>query len=154
MVESVAIAKYFARMDRSKGLLGETSIDEANIDKWLFWGQTSVVPTFGKVLAPMFGWATVDPKDHQEACKTVKDLARQVNNALEGKEFLVGAKVTLADYAVAALFFMYMQVLLEKNFRKSIPLFEAWFARIAADKFFTQRFGKAHFCERTCKVGK
>lgn len=69
LVESVAIAKYFARMNRSKGLLGETKLDEAQIDKWLFWGQTTVVPTFGKVLAPMFGWIKVPVKDQQEGVK-------------------------------------------------------------------------------------
>lgn len=76
-------------MDRSKGLLGLTSLDEAHIDKWLFWGHTSLIPTF-KVLGHTFGFTKLDHKEHQETIKQVKDQARFVNNALEGKEFLVG----------------------------------------------------------------
>ena len=77
---------------------------------------------------------------------------RYLNTHLEGKEFLVGTQITLADYCIAALLVTYMQIVLDKNFRKSIPNFTAWFERVIADTNWIKRFGKVQMCEKAMKA--
>ena len=138
-------------MDRAQNLLGASSIQEAQVDQWLIFGQLNLAPHFRSVLGPIFGWMEVTAAANAEGQKAVKDHVRTVNNALEGREWLVGESVTLADYALAALFMMYAQTILEKNYRKSVPHFSAWFERVAADAHFIKQFGKVHMCEKSVK---
>jgi glutathione S-transferase/putative methionine-R-sulfoxide reductase with GAF domain len=152
LTESTAIAKYFARMDSSKGLLGQNSLEEAQIDQWLMFAQTELFKVFGNAIAPIFGWRPIDPKDHQEGVKGLKDIAKSVNAKLEGKKYLVGEKITLADYILAAGLMMPFQLLFEVNYRKSIPHITAWFERVAADEHFISRFGKVHMAAKQQKA--
>ena len=82
-----------------------------------------------KIGLATFGW-TIDPAGHAASLKEVKDTMQKLNKALEGKEFLVGGHLSIADLAVFVAVFMPMEFALDAGFRKAMPHFSAWYERI------------------------
>ena len=70
---------------------------------WLGWTSSSLVPAMSGVAYPTFGMKIVQATEYSKLLETLKNHLKVLDNALNGKQFLVGSQVTLADLNVAAI---------------------------------------------------
>lgn len=85
---------------------GESRLD---VLRWMFWEQAHLmyaagVPFFQRVLKPMLGLGEADEQRVAESLGSFRRLVRVLDNHLDGRAFLVGESLTLADLAVAGNF--------------------------------------------------
>ena len=106
LFESNAILGYLcAQTDTS---LWPKTTARYSIMQWLSWEQAHLAPSFGPLLAqkifgPMRG-AEFDQEAWDEGLETYRKRAAALNSALEGKRYLVGDSLTIADFAVGVWF--------------------------------------------------
>lgn len=105
--ESRAIMQYLAEKNGENSLFPRDVAKRSDIVRWIFWEALH----FNKALSAIC-WETVakpafnmgDP-DQQLVAQGLEDfhrLAPVLNNQLEGREFITGDTVTLADFAVGS----------------------------------------------------
>lgn len=104
LTESMAINFYLAEK-YGKGLMPTDAVERAHVYEWSFWAITNVQPLFLAILLNTM----IRPEAERDA-KAV-DAARQqippyldfLNRALQGKEYLVGNRFTVADLNAASV---------------------------------------------------
>lgn len=151
LTESVAICKYFARKNADAKLLGSSLWEEAQVDQWLAFAHTNLLPNFFKCGYGIFGWAPVEQEVFNEASKNIRDQLKLLNTALAGKKHLVGDRITVADVVLAHFVQLVFQVLIETNQRKQFANVEAWWKGIAENEHYIKRNGKVNLCGRPIK---
>jgi glutathione S-transferase len=102
--ESMAISFYLARRAESP-LLPTEPRQEALVLQWTFWVMTEVekpilAVIFHRLLYPE---AERNAAEAEKGEETVLKRMRVLDDALEGREYLVGSRFTLADLNVAAV---------------------------------------------------
>ncbi len=103
--ESNAIMCHLAR--KAKSDLWPTDPDkQIDVLKWLSWNSehfTRHAGTlyFNYVIKPKFGLGAPDEKAAEEAIGFAKQFAAVLDQALDGRTFLLGDHLTVADFAVS-----------------------------------------------------
>jgi len=131
--ESRAIMQYLAAKKPESGLLPRDEPARADVTRWQFWDASQFSPQVGtlafqRVLKPMFGMGEPDPAKIEEALVNFRRFAAVLDKHLEGKRYIVGSSLTLADLTLASSL-MYAQ-------QADVPLAEfpnirALFSRIS-----------------------
>lgn len=82
--------------------------DERQIDiiRWLSWDASEFQPQAGGlyfeyIIKPHFNIGGPDPAEVEKATKGFRRYAKVLESHLEGREYLVGSSLTVADFAVA-----------------------------------------------------
>lgn len=128
--ESVALARFVAAEAGRNDLIGNTPFEQAQIDQFCCVAQSgiwnharnSALTTFGHV---------VDPALNANAVKELKDQLKVLNNALNGKDYLVGNRFTIADAVLFSTLLLPFTLILDAGFRKAMPHVSAWFERVS-----------------------
>jgi elongation factor 1-gamma len=147
--ESTAICKYLCTV--SKKLLGSNAVERSQVDQWVAYCNTQLFPTSYTVYKGIFGWAEVDKADWDQAGKDLKAHAKTLNTALEGKKYLVGNSVSLADLVVASMLQYAFQTTLDGGFRKAMKNLEPWAQSIYGLKEFKSVHGQTQLCAKPLK---
>lgn len=132
--ESCAIMQYLAEGTPGQTVWPQERRARADVSRWMFWACQHFAPAIG-VLTWEYIWKKfvtgqdADPKEVARGEADLAEAARVLDQHLATREWLAGADVTLADYAVAA-------PLMYKD-RARLPLdvypnLLAWFERIQA----------------------
>lgn len=105
--ECYAIMIYLCEKTGRRELYPDELAARTEINRWLFWCANEWSPTIGKLsyenlIKPMLGQGSADPVRVQEAETTFKVLAKVLDAQLAGREYVLGAKLSLADFALAA----------------------------------------------------
>lgn len=113
LYESNAIVTYLADKKGETPLYPSEPKTRALIHQWLSWTIAHFETTAGPVMWENFfkEKLTGQPGDKalaEDATKAFMPVAKVLNDALAGKDYLLGKQITLADYAVAG-FFMYVK---------------------------------------------
>jgi elongation factor 1-beta len=93
------------------------------------------------VLMPVLGHRVVPKKDFNTSLSGLKSLCKVLDTHLNGKQYLVGNGVTVADIALSTAFIPCFQTVLDAGFRKGMPNFSAWFAKCMANQGFINVVG-------------
>jgi len=126
--ETEAIIRFIVRMNPSTGLLGSTPFEEAVVAQWISWCQSTWLPLVHPPILQVFGYTKqVDAKKFTEGVKKMKEAAKDLDSALNGKKFIAGDKLTIADLYVGACFATTFQTVFDAGFRKAMPNISAWF---------------------------
>jgi glutathione S-transferase len=130
--ESRAIMQYLASKKPESGLVPGDERGRADVTRWQFWDSSHFSPQVGtvvfqRVLKKMFGMGEPDAGKIEEALASFRRFAAVLNDRLDGKQYIVGDSLTLADLTVASSL-MYAR-------QAEVPLAEfpnvqAWFSRI------------------------
>jgi glutathione S-transferase len=141
--ESNAIMQYLADKKGSE-LFPRDLKKRADVTRWQFWTVAHFDPACGPLLweAPFKKFFTGEGPDPAAVSRAIQDFhpwAAVLDRHLQGREFLVDDRITLADYSVAAAL-MYLRA-------SRIPLEEhpnamRWFQRIEAQDAW-KRSGEA-----------
>ena len=91
---------------------------------------------------------------HTKAVKDLKEACKVLNSALNGKEWLVGGSLTLADVFVAIYLAPAFQLALDAGFRKAMPHLAAWFEKMTALPLIVRTIGYVKLCQKAFPVSK
>jgi glutathione S-transferase len=140
LTESRAIMQYLASKKPESGLLPRDEQARAEVTRWQFWDSSHFSPQLGtlafqKVIKPMMGMGEPDAGKVDEALTNFRRFAVVLNERLDGRQYIVGDSMTLADLTLASSL-MYAQ-------RSQVPLAEfpniqAWFSRISNMEAWTK----------------
>ena len=133
LTESRAIMQYLASKKPESGLLPRDEAARADVTRWQFWDGSHFSPNlstlvFEKVLKAMMGLGEPDSGKIQDALTNFRRFAAVLNKRLEGKQYLVGNALTLADLTVASSLMYAKQV---DAPLAEFPNVQAWFSRIS-----------------------
>lgn len=105
LFESMAINLYLARKYGQGKLWPATIEDEGRAYQWSFWGMTEVEKHLLTVVIDMYMTPPdkKNPKAVEDAKAAVVKPFKVLNDALEGKQFLLGDSFTIADLNLASV---------------------------------------------------
>jgi GSH-dependent disulfide-bond oxidoreductase len=96
--ESGAIMLYFA--EKEKKLLGSTEIDRIEALKWLFWQVGGFGPMLGQANHFVKFTKEKHPYSIERYTKEGERLFKVLDTQLEGKKYVIGDELTIADLAI------------------------------------------------------
>lgn len=128
--ESNAIAAYLARSAGNQAFLGATPYAEAQVEQWTLIAATGNWPHASKIAYNVFGF-TYNTEEFNDAIKGIKEQVKILNTHLEGKKWLVGNSITLADVSQFISLIVPFSFALDGGFRKAMPHVSDWFQRMS-----------------------
>jgi glutathione S-transferase len=128
--ESHAILRYLAARYGAGSFWSEDAATRSLADRWLDWAQTALQPDF---LVGVF-WGFYRTPETMRNQALIKDrVARSgrhfllLDRWLDGRKFMLGDQLSLADIPIATHLFRYFSLEIE---RPSVPNVEAWYRRL------------------------
>jgi len=140
LTESRAIMQYLASRKPESGLLPHDERARADVTRWQFWDSSHFSPqlgmlTFQRVLKPMMGMGEPDAGKVEEALTNFRRLAAVLNKRLDGKRYVVGDSMTLADLTLASSLMYAKQAEVPLA---EFPNIQGWFSRISSMDAWTK----------------
>ena len=134
LTESRSIMQYLASKKPESGLLPKDEAARADVTRWQFWDSSHFSPqlgtyTFEKLIKGMVGLGEPDVAKLTEALANFRRFGAVLNQRLEGREYVVGNGLTLADLTLASSLMYAKQTEVPLA---EFPNVEKWFARITA----------------------
>jgi glutathione S-transferase len=134
LTESRAIMQYLASKRPESGLLPKDEAARADVTRWQFWDASHFSPQLGtlafeKMIKGMIGLGEPDAGKVQEALTNFRRFAAVLDKRLEGKSFVVGDTLTLADLTLASSMMYAAQT--EAPIAE-FPNLKAWHSRMTA----------------------
>lgn len=131
LTESVAIVRYLAQKYRDRGLLPATLEEQAELDRWLLFTATELEQPLWRIskhtsLLPKHSRI---PADIDLARRDFTVMARVLENHLQQREFVVGERVSVADFVLAYTLDWGNEVGLLEEFPTSAAYMERMYAR-------------------------
>jgi len=132
--ESRSIMQYLASKKPESGLLPRDEAARADVTRWQFWDAAHFSPQLGslafeKLIKGMVGLGDPDSAKITEALSNFRRFAAVLNQRLDGKQYVVGNSLTLADLTLASSLMYAKQTEVPLA---DFPNIEAWLARITA----------------------
>jgi len=147
-----AISKYFCALAGGK-FLGGSAVEKSHVDQWIAFSNTTLLPCVRTIGDAIFGLATVTKADYDEASKNLKVHMKVLNTHLDGKKWLVGNEMTVADIVVVLVLQHAFQTVLDAGFRKT-PIMKnvnAWAEACFALPAVIKVQGNVHMCAKPLK---
>jgi len=132
--ETVAICRYFEELHPNPPLFGTTPVERALVDQWIRRVEFTVmmpVGQFWRHAHPRTAALLTQFKDFGESNKaTYQGAQKYLNRELEGRDYLVGDSLTMADICLLSTvdFADWIGLPLEDEFENLV----AWRARMKA----------------------
>lgn len=132
LTESRAIMQYLASQKPESGLLPRDEKARADVVRWQFWDASHFSPqlgtfTFEKLIKAMMGMGDPDQRKVDDALANFRRFAAVLNKRLEGKKYVVGDALTIADLTLASSLMYAKQTEAPLG---EFPNIQAWFSRI------------------------
>lgn len=126
--ESGACVRYLARTYGAGSLWPEDPAQLALADMWMEWHRSDIALAF----FPLFQMLIRDmPSTPETIARLTANCGRifgQLDTQLQGRDFICGNTLTMADIVNGAIAFRYMTLPIE---RPELPAMQAWYARLA-----------------------
>lgn len=131
--ESGAILRYVAENYAQGKLLPADKHLRARVDQWLFWqpGEANQIlhkPFQVKIFARLAG-KQHDEAEFQQAVAACEPVLKHIDDALAGKQFIVGDSLTIADIALCESIFQ-MQIV-ELSVPAQFANVQRWYGQIS-----------------------
>ena len=107
LTESRAIMQYLASKKPESGLLPRDEAARADVTRWQFWDASHFSPNvatvaFEKLLKGMLGMGDPDAAKIKDALANFRRFAAVLDKRLEGRQYVVGNALTVADLTLAS----------------------------------------------------
>jgi glutathione S-transferase len=101
--ESVAIALYLAEKDRDKRFVPTDLAQRADLDRWLLFVVTELEQPLWRITrnTTLYPEEQRQPSDVAIAGRELKEMAAVLERHMQGREFIVGERATVADFVTA-----------------------------------------------------
>jgi glutathione S-transferase len=127
--ESNTICRYLTVTHRGERLYPATPADRAMVERWMDWQLSTLGAPMGALL---FGLIRTRPEQRDQAA--IEAARRQairawtiVENALEGRSFLAGSELSLAEIVMGTLVYRWHAFPLERPLLKNL---RSWYERM------------------------
>jgi glutathione S-transferase len=105
--ESNAIIEYLASLKPESGLVPTDARARADVLRWMFWESTTWDPAiailaFERGVKGLLGLGAPDPVEIEKGTQRVNAAAAILDAHLQGRAFVCGDRVTLADFALGS----------------------------------------------------
>ena len=103
LTESVAIVLYLAEKYRQKGLLPTNLTERAQVNRWLLFAATELEQPLWRISrhTALYPEDQRLPGDVPIASQEFEAMAAVLEGHMQGRQFVVGDNVTVADFVVA-----------------------------------------------------
>jgi len=134
--ESNSIMRYLCMKYGGEALYPADPATRADIDRWLDWSLSIVVPVDG----PLFLGTIRKPSEQHDKAMIAANTEKLVNiygildRRLENRDYLVGQKLSIADLALSI--FVHRWLLNPFFSRPDLPRLRAWHARLRSQPGF------------------
>jgi glutathione S-transferase len=133
LTESRAIMQYLASKKPESGLLPRDEAARADVTRWQFWDSSHFSPqlatlAFEKLIKGMMGMGDPDPRKIDEALGNFRRFGAVLNKRLEGKQYVVGNALTIADLTLASSLMYSKQAEVPVGELSNV---QTWFSRIS-----------------------
>lgn len=135
--ESNAIARYLARAYGAGPLLPNEPQDSARIDQWMDWQATALWPRFRPVFIGLVR-TPATKRDNDAIAAGVAGTGRLLellDRQLADRDYVLGARFTLADVALGAPIHRWFSLEIE---RPTLPNVQAWYDRLRSRETYAQ----------------
>ena len=150
--ESKAIELYLAQKYKAD-LLGANDLQKAQVHQWIDFATLDIYYHSKNLVYPIFGWDVYDKEKEKKSLERVKKLLGALNKQLEGKKFILGDNITLADVVNFRFIRPYFQLVLPEGLRNSLlKNVSEWFKNIAESPEALKAYGKTVMCKAPVKV--
>ena len=150
--ESKAIELYLAQKYKAD-LLGANDLQKAQVHQWIDFATLDIYYHSKNLVYPIFGWEVYDKEKEKKSLERVKKLLGALNKQLEGKKFILGDNITLADVVNFRFIRPYFQLVLPEGLRNSLlKNVSEWFKNIAESPEALKAYGKTVMCKAPVKV--
>lgn len=134
LTESRAIMQYLAAKKPEAGLLPRDEAARADVTRWQFWDASHFSPNvasvvFEKLIKPMFGMGEPDAGKIADGLAAFRRFGAVLDKRLDGRTYVVGDALTIADLTLAATLGFARQAELPLA---ELPHVDAWLSRISA----------------------
>jgi len=134
--ESNAIAKYVTRKGQDKGLYGSNEYEASQIDQWIEFFRSKIESHGETLLGSIRGWFPFSQENYDKAKSNIEKALAVMNRHLEGKDWFVGKRVTLADIILFVVLSELFVHITTPHFMKPFPHVSTWANLCAAEKQF------------------
>lgn len=117
---------------------------------WTLISASGNWPHSYKIAYNVFG-IQYDTEAFNNAVKGIKEQVKILNTHLEGKQWLVGNSITLADVSQFTSLVVPFSFVLDGGFRKAMPHASAWFLRCSQESSVKSVAGSVKMCEKQVK---
>ena len=149
--ESRAIENYLA-MKYKPELLGENELEKARVRQWSDFGIFEIGFCAKEIVYPIFGWKPYCKESADKANERLKGFMRTLDAQLKDKEYVMGAKLTLADVCLFRELKYFFQLVFPKGLRdKVFPNVTKWFQKMAETEEVKKVYGKILLCNQPLK---
>jgi glutathione S-transferase len=126
--------QYLASKKPESGLLPRDEAARADVTRWQFWDAAHFSPHIGSIaferlIKAMMGLGDPDTRKIEEALAGFRRFGAVLDKRLDGKSYVVGNQLTLADLTLASSLMYAKQAEVPVA---ELPHVQAWFSRISA----------------------
>jgi elongation factor 1-gamma len=136
-------------------MLGANAWEKAQVRAWTEFAGIEVATQNKALIYPLYGFYEYNKVTADAATVAIKGHFETLNRHLEGKTYLVGSNVTVADVALFNHARFYFQLVLVEDQRKKLyPNFTAWFLNLAGTPQIISTYGRTLLCKVPLKPVK
>ncbi len=133
-------------------LLGENELEKAQVRQWSDFGIFEIGFCAKEIVYPIFGWKPYCKESADKANERLKGFMRTLDAQLKDKEYVMGAKLTLADVCLFRELKYFFQLVFPKGLRdKVFPNVTKWFQKMAETEEVKKVYGKILLCNQPLK---
>ena len=146
--QSNAICRLIARVGGNESLYGgDSPLAQAQVDQWLEYFKTEVENPTAVVVYQIFGVLPFDRRDFNQSANLVQQKLQVVEKALNGRDFLVGDSLTLADITMVTTTLNLFRFYFHKGVQKKFKNLTRVFTRLTSSATFTAEIGRVVLCQ-------
>lgn len=143
LYETTAIISHAARVSGKLG--GGSPYEQALVDQWLSWANSEIAPTFINFYYQTVGYEfpslSFKPDDIQKGKESFLTKLAHLNSHLQGKQYLVGSSITVADLTMASFIYQPIAFALGEKERSGIQNIVHWLETVAKHPSWIKFYG-------------
>jgi len=146
--ETNAILRYLARSDENSTLYGSNDYEKALVDQWLDFTVSEIDLAARVWILPILGLLETDAGAVNKAKADIRKVLTILNDHLQEQTYLVGERLTIADFAVALHLRDLYSMVLDAGFRKMFGNTNRWFCTVMNQPNVVQIVGETQLAAK------
>lgn len=148
LTESIAVSIYLLSLVPDNKLLGKNATEYAEILRWASFSTSEVLTTIAKAFKPIIGKTPYNKKQVDDALAYLEQINAVFEARLTNYTYLVGERITFADYFSACLIVRGFNYLYGAEWRKAHPAITRWFKTVVSQPFLKDVLGEVELIEK------
>lgn len=145
---SYAAARFVAGLRRDTGLTGNSLAEAASIDAWMDWTAQEVELPACVWFYPVAGYTPFNASSYEKSKSDLAKALKVLNDHLNGKSYIVGNQITLADIVVASALLYPFKLVTDPSYLKPYENVLSWFTNCVSQEEFQQVVGQVTMCQK------